>query len=48
LSVWGGEPEHYKGPESEQLEFVQALRPAKKTFETAIEIRQRMLAANRG
>jgi catechol 2,3-dioxygenase-like lactoylglutathione lyase family enzyme len=37
-----------KGPEGEQLEFVQALAPVKKTFQDAIENRRRMLAANRG
>jgi catechol 2,3-dioxygenase-like lactoylglutathione lyase family enzyme len=37
-----------KGPEGEQLEFVQALAPVKKTFQDAIETRRRMLAADRG
>jgi hypothetical protein len=37
-----------KGPEGEQLEFVQALAPVKKTFQDALETRRRMLAANRG
>lgn len=37
-----------KGPEGEQLEFVQALVPVKKTFETAMETRRRTLAASRG
>lgn len=35
-----------KGPEGEQLEFVQALGPVKKTFEEALGARRRMLAAN--
>ena len=34
-----------KGPEGEQLEFVQALGPVKKTFDEALESRRRMLAA---
>ncbi|MET0384983.1 MAG: VOC family protein [Polyangiales bacterium] len=33
-----------KGPEGEQLEFVQALDPVKRTFQQAFEARQRMLA----
>ena len=37
-----------KGPEGEQLEFVQALGPVKKTFEDALETRRRILAASRG
>jgi catechol 2,3-dioxygenase-like lactoylglutathione lyase family enzyme len=37
-----------KGPEGEQLEFVQALGPVKKTFQDALEARRRILAANRG
>jgi catechol 2,3-dioxygenase-like lactoylglutathione lyase family enzyme len=37
-----------KGPEGEQLEFVQVLGPVKKTFQDALETRGRMLAANRG
>ena len=36
-----------KGPEGEQLEFVQALDPVKKTFHDALENRQRMLASTR-
>jgi catechol 2,3-dioxygenase-like lactoylglutathione lyase family enzyme len=32
-----------KGPEGEQLEFVQALGPVKKTFQDALETRRRML-----
>src|SRR5262249_49914954 len=36
-----------KGPEGEQLEFVQALGLVKKTFQQAFEKRRRMLAANR-
>lgn len=35
-----------KGPEGEQLEFVQALGPVKKTFEEALSARRRKLAAN--
>jgi len=35
-----------KGPEGEQLEFVQALGPVKKTFEDASSARRRMLTAN--
>jgi catechol 2,3-dioxygenase-like lactoylglutathione lyase family enzyme len=34
-----------KGPEGEQLEFVQVLGPVKKTFEDALSARRRMLAA---
>jgi hypothetical protein len=34
-----------KGPEGEQLEFVQALDPVKQTFKAAYDARQRMLAA---
>ncbi|WP_442680754.1 VOC family protein [Sphingomonas sp. ASY06-1R] len=34
-----------KGPEGEQLEFVQALDPVKQTFKAAYEARQRRLAA---
>ena len=34
-----------KGPDGEQLEFVQALDPVKKTFQDALDIRRRMLAA---
>jgi catechol 2,3-dioxygenase-like lactoylglutathione lyase family enzyme len=37
-----------KGPEGEQLEFVQALGPVKKTFQEAMEVRRRMLSTNRG
>jgi catechol 2,3-dioxygenase-like lactoylglutathione lyase family enzyme len=37
-----------KGPEGEQLEFVQALGPVKKTFELAMETRRRILVTNRG
>ena len=37
-----------KGPDGEQLEFVQALAPVKRTFQDAFETRRRMLAANRG
>src|SRR5215475_1524547 len=37
-----------KGPDGEQLEFVQALAPVKQTFEDAFETRRRMLATNRG
>ena len=37
-----------KGPEGEQLEFVQALGPVKKTFELAMETRRRTLITNRG
>lgn len=33
-----------KGPEGEQLEFVQALGPVKRTFDTAREARQRLVA----
>jgi hypothetical protein len=34
-----------KGPEGEQLEFVQALGPVKQTFDNALEARRRMLVA---
>ncbi|HWA44604.1 MAG TPA: VOC family protein [Hypericibacter adhaerens] len=37
-----------KGPEGEQLEFVQALGPVKKTFQAALDTRRRMLASNNG
>jgi catechol 2,3-dioxygenase-like lactoylglutathione lyase family enzyme len=37
-----------KGPDGEQLEFVQALAPVKQTFQEALETRRRMLATNRG
>ena len=33
-----------KGPEGEQLEFVQALGPVKKTFQEAMDARRRLLA----
>ena len=36
-----------KGPEGEQLEFVQALGPVKKTFEDALERRRRLLIASK-
>ena len=36
-----------KGCEGEQLEFVQALGPVKKTFDEALEARRRMVAASR-
>lgn len=36
-----------KGPEGEQLEFVQALGPVKQTFDNALEARRRMVAAVR-
>jgi len=35
-----------KGPEGEQLEFVQALGPVKKTFDDALEARRRLVSAN--
>ncbi len=35
-----------KGSEGEQIEFVQALGPVKKTFQNALEARRRMLAEN--
>ncbi len=34
-----------KGPEGEQLEFVQALGTVKRTFDGALEARRRMLSA---
>jgi hypothetical protein len=34
-----------KGPEGEQLEFVQALGPVKRTFDDAREARRRAVAA---
>lgn len=34
-----------KGPEGEQLEFVQALGPVKRTFDDALEARRRLVAA---
>jgi catechol 2,3-dioxygenase-like lactoylglutathione lyase family enzyme len=34
-----------KGPEGEQLEFVQALGPVKRTFDEALEARRRLVAA---
>ncbi|MCW2242172.1 VOC family protein [Azospirillum canadense] len=37
-----------KGPEGEQIEFVQALGPVKKTFEEAMAARRRMVAASGG
>jgi len=37
-----------KGPEGEQLEFVQVLGPVKRTFETAMGTRRRMLATREG
>jgi catechol 2,3-dioxygenase-like lactoylglutathione lyase family enzyme len=37
-----------KGPDGEQLEFVQALAPVKQIFQEALETRRRMLATNRG
>jgi catechol 2,3-dioxygenase-like lactoylglutathione lyase family enzyme len=37
-----------KGPEGEQLEFVQALGPVKKTFQDAMAFRQRVLDASGG
>src|ERR1700754_1150635 len=37
-----------KGPEGEQLEFVQALGPVKKTFQEALETRRRMLPTSKG
>jgi hypothetical protein len=37
-----------KGSEGEQLEFVQALGPVKKTFDDALEARQRSVSANGG
>jgi len=35
-----------KGPEGEQIEFVQVLGPVKKTFQEALETRKRMLTAS--
>ncbi len=37
-----------KGPEGEQLEFVQVLGPVKKTFQEALESRHRMSGGSRG
>lgn len=37
-----------KGPEGEQLEFVQALGPVKKTFQEALETRRRAISATNG
>ena len=37
-----------KGPDGEQLEFVQALAPVKQTFQEALDTRRRMLGTNRG
>ena len=34
-----------KGREGEQLEFVQALGPVKRTFDNALEARRRLVAA---
>lgn len=39
---------YFKGPEGEQLEFVQALDPVKRTFTSALEARRRMLESYRG
>jgi hypothetical protein len=36
-----------KGPEGEQLEFVQALGPVKRTFDEALEARRRLVGASR-
>ena len=36
-----------KGPDGEQLEFVQALDPVKKAFHDASEARRRTVAGNR-
>jgi hypothetical protein len=36
-----------KGPEGEQLEFVQALGPVKKTFADALEARRRFVGSGR-
>ena len=33
-----------KGPEGEQLEFVQALGPVKRTFDNALQVRQRLVS----
>jgi hypothetical protein len=35
-----------KGPEGEQLEFVQALDPVKQVFAAALETRRKMIAEN--
>jgi hypothetical protein len=37
-----------KGPEGEQLEFVQALGPVKKTFQEALEKRKRTISTAKG
>jgi hypothetical protein len=37
-----------KGPEGEQLEFVQALGPVKKVFADALETRRKLIAAGNG
>ena len=37
-----------KGPEGEQLEFVQALGPVKKTFQEALEARRHAISATKG
>ncbi len=37
-----------KGPEGEQLEFVQALGPVKKTFQNAYNDRQKLIGADKG
>ena len=37
-----------KGPEGEQLEFVQALGPVKKTFDDALDARRRLVRADAG
>ncbi len=37
-----------KGPEGEQLEFVQALGPVKKTFQEARDTRRRAISATKG
>jgi hypothetical protein len=36
-----------KGPEGEQLEFVQVLGPVKKTFADALEARRRLVGSGR-
>jgi hypothetical protein len=37
-----------KGPEGQQLEFVQALGPVKKKFEDAMDARRRSVSNNQG
>ena len=37
-----------KGPEGEQLEFVQALGPVKQTFQAAFDARQKLIGAGKG